>query len=204
MKLEPHRRESVVIDPRAVDNNGVGDDAWCEEEFEEEEEDEEEDAGPDEESEEEDGAEKPQRTQKTRTRQTKKKILPKMKRKKNKKKTNRKKTNQKKTSLRARPGNLSMRRGLPVLSVPNDPRQGPDGNPEPKRTPTSPTSTKARLPVICWRRSTCPDSSEGGYRWRLAQVRREAHAIRECPIQSRTLRLSGIATQPAIPISRRP
>ena len=49
MKLEPHRRESVVIDPRAVADNGVGDDAWCKEEFEEEEdadqeEDEEEDS----------------------------------------------------------------------------------------------------------------------------------------------------------------
>jgi len=38
MKLEPFHRESVVIDPRAVADNGVGDDAWCEEEFEEEEE----------------------------------------------------------------------------------------------------------------------------------------------------------------------
>jgi hypothetical protein len=40
MKLEPHHLESVVIDPRAVANNGVGDDAWSEEEFEELEEDE--------------------------------------------------------------------------------------------------------------------------------------------------------------------
>jgi hypothetical protein len=38
MKLEPCHLESVVIDPHAVaNNNGVGDDAWCEEEFEEEE-----------------------------------------------------------------------------------------------------------------------------------------------------------------------
>jgi len=36
MKLEPSRRETVVIDPRAVTSIGVGDDAWCEEEFEEE------------------------------------------------------------------------------------------------------------------------------------------------------------------------
>jgi hypothetical protein len=42
MKLEPVHLESVVIDPRAVANNGVGDDAWSEEEFEEEEEKEEE------------------------------------------------------------------------------------------------------------------------------------------------------------------
>ena len=33
MKLEPSRRETVVIDLRAVANVGVGDDAWCQEEF---------------------------------------------------------------------------------------------------------------------------------------------------------------------------
>src|SRR5258707_13406701 len=38
MKLEPRDRESVVIDPEAVAENGVGDDAWSEEEFEEQEE----------------------------------------------------------------------------------------------------------------------------------------------------------------------
>jgi len=43
MKLEPFRRESVVIDPRSIADNGVGDDAWCAEEFEEEEEEEEND-----------------------------------------------------------------------------------------------------------------------------------------------------------------
>jgi len=43
MKLEPYRRESVVIDPRSIADNGVGDDAWCAEEFEEEEEEEEND-----------------------------------------------------------------------------------------------------------------------------------------------------------------
>lgn len=43
MKLEPFHRESVVIDPRAVADNGVGDDAWSEEEFEDEEEDDEQD-----------------------------------------------------------------------------------------------------------------------------------------------------------------
>jgi hypothetical protein len=55
MKLEPVDRESVVIDPRAVADNGVGDDAWSEEEFDEEEEgeQEEEDADPDEVGEEE-------------------------------------------------------------------------------------------------------------------------------------------------------
>ena len=37
MELEPRNRESVVIDPRAVADNGVGDDAWSEEEFEQEE-----------------------------------------------------------------------------------------------------------------------------------------------------------------------
>src|SRR5579864_3441198 len=53
MKLEPHRRESVVIDPRAVADNGVGDDAWCKEEFEEEEDaDQEEEEEEDEEDEE--------------------------------------------------------------------------------------------------------------------------------------------------------
>jgi len=45
MKLEPFRRESVVIDPRSIADNGVGDDAWCAEEFEEEEEEEEENDG---------------------------------------------------------------------------------------------------------------------------------------------------------------
>ena len=40
MKLEPRHPESVVIDPRAVADNGVGDDAWCEEEFEDEDEEE--------------------------------------------------------------------------------------------------------------------------------------------------------------------
>jgi hypothetical protein len=55
MKLEPPHLESVVIDPRAVADNGVGDDAWSEEEFEQQEEDEEEeaDADPDEDGEEE-------------------------------------------------------------------------------------------------------------------------------------------------------
>ncbi len=52
MKLEPFPRESVVIDPRAVADNGVGDNAWSEQEFEEVEE--EEDAGQDERGEEED------------------------------------------------------------------------------------------------------------------------------------------------------
>ena len=36
MKLEPLRSETVVIDPKALDGIGVGDDAWCQEEFEEE------------------------------------------------------------------------------------------------------------------------------------------------------------------------
>jgi hypothetical protein len=54
MKLEPFNHETVVIDPRAVADNGVGDDAWCKDEFEEEdegeeEEDEEEDSEEDEE-----------------------------------------------------------------------------------------------------------------------------------------------------------
>ena len=33
MKLEPHRRETVVIDPKALDGIGVGDVAWCKEQF---------------------------------------------------------------------------------------------------------------------------------------------------------------------------
>src|SRR5258707_13115917 len=61
MKLEPTRSESVVIDPRAAADNGVGDDAWSKEEFEEEEEDEEdedeEEEGEEEEGEEEEGEE---------------------------------------------------------------------------------------------------------------------------------------------------
>jgi hypothetical protein len=52
MKLEPFPRESVVIDPRAVADNGVGDNAWSEQEFEEEEE--EDHADQDEDGEEED------------------------------------------------------------------------------------------------------------------------------------------------------
>ncbi len=43
MELEPRHLESVVIDPGAVADNGVGDDAWSEEEFEQEEGDEDED-----------------------------------------------------------------------------------------------------------------------------------------------------------------
>jgi archaellum component FlaD/FlaE len=60
MKLEPTRSESVVIDPRAAADNGVGDDAWSKEEFEEEEEEEEdedeEEEGEEEDSEDEEGA----------------------------------------------------------------------------------------------------------------------------------------------------
>src|ERR1700756_1582906 len=51
MKLEPYHRESVVIDPRSVADNNLGDDAWCKAEFEEDEEEEggdEEDEGEDE------------------------------------------------------------------------------------------------------------------------------------------------------------
>src|ERR1700675_4087512 len=44
-RLEPYHHETVVIDPRALADNGVGDDAWCKEEFEEEEEEEEEEDG---------------------------------------------------------------------------------------------------------------------------------------------------------------
>jgi hypothetical protein len=44
MKLEPYHRESVVIDPRSVGDNNLGDDAWCKAEFEEGEEDEEDDS----------------------------------------------------------------------------------------------------------------------------------------------------------------
>jgi hypothetical protein len=33
MKLDPYRRETVAIDPGAVANNGVGDDAWRNEQF---------------------------------------------------------------------------------------------------------------------------------------------------------------------------
>jgi hypothetical protein len=44
MKLEPYHRESVVIDPRSVGDNNLGDDAWCKAEFEEDEEDEEDDS----------------------------------------------------------------------------------------------------------------------------------------------------------------
>jgi hypothetical protein len=54
MKVEPFHHESVVIDPRAVADNGVGDDAWSKEEFEEEGEDEEEEDGEEEDSEDED------------------------------------------------------------------------------------------------------------------------------------------------------
>jgi hypothetical protein len=57
MKLEPTRRESVVIDPRAAADNGVGDDAWSKEEFEEEEEGDEEEDSEDEEGADEDGEE---------------------------------------------------------------------------------------------------------------------------------------------------
>jgi hypothetical protein len=58
MKLEPFHHESVVIDPRAVADNGVGDDAWSKHEFEEEEEEEgEEEEGEEEEGEEEEGEE---------------------------------------------------------------------------------------------------------------------------------------------------
>ncbi len=53
LKLEPFHHESVVIDPRAVADNGLDDDAWCREEFEEEEEEEEEE-GEEEEGEESD------------------------------------------------------------------------------------------------------------------------------------------------------
>jgi hypothetical protein len=56
MKLEPYHRESVVIDPRSVGDNNLGDDAWCKAEFEEDEEDEEEE-GEEEEGEEEEGEE---------------------------------------------------------------------------------------------------------------------------------------------------
>jgi hypothetical protein len=51
MKLEPVHHETVVIDPRAVAGNGVGDDAWCKEEFEEDEEDQEEEEKDDQEEE---------------------------------------------------------------------------------------------------------------------------------------------------------
>ena len=54
MKLEPYHRETVVIDPKALDDIGVGDDAWSEEEFEESEEGSDEESG--EESEEEEVA----------------------------------------------------------------------------------------------------------------------------------------------------
>ncbi len=40
MKLDPYRHETVVIDPRSVADNAVGDNAWCQDEFEEEEEEE--------------------------------------------------------------------------------------------------------------------------------------------------------------------
>jgi hypothetical protein len=53
MKLEPFHRESVVIDPRSVGDNNLGDDAWNKAEFEEDEEDEEEDSEAEEEGEEE-------------------------------------------------------------------------------------------------------------------------------------------------------
>jgi len=39
-KLEPLRRESIVIDPSSVSDNGVGDDLWRQSDFEEEEEEE--------------------------------------------------------------------------------------------------------------------------------------------------------------------
>jgi hypothetical protein len=59
MKLEPYKLEKIVIDPRSVADNGLGDDAWSKDQFEEEEEDgdeesedEEESEGPEEEREE--------------------------------------------------------------------------------------------------------------------------------------------------------
>jgi hypothetical protein len=55
MKLEPYHRESVVIDPRSVGDNNLGDDAWCKAEFEEGEEDEEDDSGEEEGDEEDEG-----------------------------------------------------------------------------------------------------------------------------------------------------
>ena len=57
MKLQPYKLEKIVIDPRTVGDNGLGDDAWSEDEFEEEEEDDEEDAENDEEEDEDDEAE---------------------------------------------------------------------------------------------------------------------------------------------------
>ena len=55
MKLEPYHRESVVIDPRSVGDNNLGDDAWCKAEFEEDEEDEEDDSEEEEGDEEDEG-----------------------------------------------------------------------------------------------------------------------------------------------------
>ena len=55
MKPEPYHRESVVIDPRSVGDNNLGDDAWCKAEFEEDEEDEEDDSEEEEGDEEDDG-----------------------------------------------------------------------------------------------------------------------------------------------------
>ncbi len=57
MKLEPYHHERVVIDPRSVADNGVGDDAWSREEFEEEDEEEDQDEEQDGEEEQEEGDE---------------------------------------------------------------------------------------------------------------------------------------------------
>jgi hypothetical protein len=51
MKLEPLRHETVVIDPRTVADNNLGDNAWSKAEFEEEEEEEDEDDESDEDDE---------------------------------------------------------------------------------------------------------------------------------------------------------
>jgi hypothetical protein len=74
MNLEPHHLESVVIDPRAVADNGVGDDAWSEEEFEDEQEAGKKKRTPTRTN---SAKQKTPKTQKTRARKSKKKILPK-------------------------------------------------------------------------------------------------------------------------------
>jgi hypothetical protein len=55
MKLEPYRLEKIVISPRTVGDNGLGDDAWSEEEFQEDEEEEEGEEEEEEDSDEEEG-----------------------------------------------------------------------------------------------------------------------------------------------------
>jgi hypothetical protein len=144
MKLEPVHLESVVIDPRAVADNGVGDDAWCEEE-EEEGEEEEEDADPDEVGEEEDSEDTEdagdENEEEDSSEQEPEEDEP------------------------AHPSRKPVRVArAAVLSVPDDSRPRPVGSPEPTRTPSSPNSTKTRLPVTCWSSSSDrrPEPSEAG------------------------------------------